>query len=150
MSAYEMEKSFDRMAELMRKNAQAVMIQNRYTVREQAQETLDETIAHDEKVDKRFDNLELDLEGLSGIAIAASNKDRQQPTLLEQVLARLTDLEKTVHPPPPPPTTSQDVDVAVGGASPPTEPQASAPPPPRTPGQQDRHRHPPRRYTKRR
>ena len=100
---YEMEKSFDRMAELMKKNAQAVMMQIRYTVREQAKETLDETIAHDEKVDKRFDKLELALEGLSGMAIVASNRDRQQQTLLEQVLARLTDLEKKVHPPLPHP-----------------------------------------------
>ena len=66
------------MAELIKKNAQAVMMQIRYTVKEQAKETLDETIAHDEKVDKRFDKLELALEGLSGMAIAASNRDRQR------------------------------------------------------------------------
>ena len=42
----------------------------------------------------RHDGLERTLESLSGMAIAGINRDKQQQTLLEQILTRLTDLEK--------------------------------------------------------
>ena len=108
----------DEISKLIKSEARAIKISCGMAIGDQAKETLEETIVHDKKVDKRFDSLERALEGLSGMAIAAISRDKQQHLLLEQISARLTDLEKKATAPLPP-TTSQDVDVTMGGASPP-------------------------------
>ena len=94
MSAYEVKKSLERMSGLIKINAEAIISRCEIAVRRQAQATLEETIENDEKIDGRFDSLERALESLSGMAIAAANRVKQQQTLLGQISARLTSLEK--------------------------------------------------------
>ena len=96
MSAYEMEKSLEAISMLIKKEARGIRISCAMSVGEQAKETLDETVEQDENMAGRFDSLERALEGLSGMAIAAINRDKQQQMLLEHVSTRLTDLERKV------------------------------------------------------
>ena len=96
MSAYEMEKSLEAISMLIKKEARGIRISCAMSVRDQVKGTLDETVEHDENMAGRFDSLERVLEGLSGMAIAAINRDKQQQMLLEHVSTRLTDLERKV------------------------------------------------------
>ena len=60
------------------------------------------TFEHDEVLSKRFKSLERALQGLSGMAIAATNRDKRQLEAPERIEARLSGLEEKMSTPPTP------------------------------------------------
>ena len=96
MSAYEMEKSLEEVSKLIKEEA----AWTRRFCEKEARYTIQ---GNRDMILRRMGTLDKAVEGLAGMAITAANRDKQQQVLLEQISARLTDLEKNATTPPSPP-----------------------------------------------
>ena len=95
MSAYEMEKSLEEVSKLIKEEA----AWTRKFCEKDARYTIQ---GNRDMILRRMGTLDKAVEGLTGMAIAATNRDKRQLETLQAIEARLADLERKerAHPPP--------------------------------------------------
>ena len=108
MSAYEMEKSLEEMSRLIKKEAEWT----RTFCEKEARYSL---VAHRSIMLRRMDALKKAMEGLTGMPIAATNRDKRHVETLQAIEERLECLEKRKERASAPPS---DGGVAMKGVTP--------------------------------